>query len=110
MNAVIFFVKDDGKNIGFYFNLSRMVMYTAQCISQAIVIWLFIKFSKAPKIQDDSDSEGEYEFDNFRDPKIDMLYYTKNMNIKIRPTRNTLTVSNRLPLYSNLYEETETSV
>ena len=64
-----------------YLNVSRIAMFTSQSISQAIVIYLFIQFSKPVSIsqQDEqaSDSDFDEEFDTTRDPNLDMMYYVR---------------------------------
>ena len=69
-------------------NISRICLFGSQSISQAIVIYLFVQFSKPVSLtkdveSDDSDSD-EYEIDERRDPNIDMMYYVKQMpNVKM---------------------------
>jgi len=64
-------------------NISRICLFTSQSVSQGIVIYLFIQFSKPVQLNraldEDSDSDYEDEFDRMRDPNIDMLYYVKEM-------------------------------
>lgn len=63
-----------------YLNISRIAMFTSQSISQAIVIYLFVEFSKPVSLQkerEDSDSDFDEEFDTRRDPNLDMMYYVR---------------------------------
>ena len=64
-------------------NYSRMVLYFAQSASQAIVIYLFLAFSKPvslkTQVEESEGSEYEDEFDKIRDPNLDMMYYVKKM-------------------------------
>ena len=57
--------------------VARMVRDTSQSISQIIVIYLFVQFSKPAVVkteEGESDSEEER-----RDMNLDMMYYVKNM-------------------------------
>ncbi len=58
--------------------VARIVCDTSQSISQVVVIYLFVQFSKptvAKKEEGDSDSDE----DQRRDVNLDMIYYAKNM-------------------------------
>ena len=60
-----------------------MVLFTSQSVSQVIVIYLFVQFSKpvslAKDVKDENESDEEYEEISNRDPNLDMMYYVKNM-------------------------------
>ena len=64
-------------------NISRICLFASQSLSQAIVIYLFIKFSKpvsfSKKNKDESESDEDFEDSLDRDPNLDMMYYVKNM-------------------------------
>lgn len=61
-----------------YLNITRTLAWTSQSISQTIMIYLFVQFSQPPKAEGE-DSDSEEEINGFRDPNMDMLYYTRQM-------------------------------
>jgi hypothetical protein len=64
-------------------NITRIVLFSSNGISQTIVVYLFLQFAKPvslkQEVKEDSDSDYEEEFDRIRDPNMDMIYYVKNM-------------------------------
>jgi hypothetical protein len=77
------FLHPSSKNM-VYINVSRIFMFTSNAVSQVIVIFLFLQFSKPvslkQEVKDDSDdSDYEEEFDRSRDPNLDMMFYVKQM-------------------------------
>jgi hypothetical protein len=81
--TVISFMYPKTPHIGKYLKLSRIFCYFSQAISQTIVNWLFIQFampvSLKQEVKGDDDSDYEEEFDQMRDPNLDMMYYVKGM-------------------------------
>jgi hypothetical protein len=66
----------------YIWNWSRLGMYVSGDISEVIVVYLFLEFSKPVALKNevkDDDSDYEEEFDRVRDPNADMMFYVKNM-------------------------------
>jgi hypothetical protein len=94
-------------------NISRICLFGSQSISQAIVIYLFVQFSKPVSLtkdveSDDSDSD-EYELDERRDPNIDMMYYVKQMpNVKMQRMKDVdYEIDKNKGALDYLFDETE---
>ena len=57
-------------------DFTRSALFTSQEISQAIVIYLFVQFSKPVSFANDAqDQESDDELEDKRDANIDMLFY-----------------------------------
>jgi hypothetical protein len=78
----LYFVNPTDRN-DYIWTWSRLGMYCSGSISEFIVIYLFLQFSRPVSlkayVKEDDDSDYEEEFDRVRDPNADMMFYVKNM-------------------------------
>jgi len=65
----------------YIWNWGRLGMYGSGVVSEIIVIYLFLEFSRPvslkAQVKDDNDSDYEEEFDRIRDPNADLMYFVK---------------------------------
>lgn len=65
-----------------------VVFYVSQALAQVILIYLWIQFSApfslAKDIETETEDNYEEEFDEIRDPNIDMFFYVKSLNKRQR--------------------------
>lgn len=78
--------------LDYIWNWARIGLGTSQVTSEIIIVYLLLEFAK-PLDYNVDDKEEEEEFDNIRDPKADLIYYS---NLAPKLTKRTKNASYNL--------------